>query len=87
VRIHRAYKNKIRPPWSHRAYRGREQDCLEALQERFDELAYSQDIHRLYMEAIASGWPLLDIICAINVLVAGNAGPRRDAYSTARARR
>lgn len=87
VRINPTYKNKIASPSTHRAYEGREQDCLDALKERFNELAYSQDIHRLYMEAIAAGWPLLEIISAVNVLVLMSAGAHQERYNHAASRR
>ncbi|MBA8876457.1 hypothetical protein [Phyllobacterium myrsinacearum] len=82
MRISRTYKNKIPPPWTRRAYDGREQDCLNALKERFNELAYSQDIHRLYMEAIASGWSLLDIISAVNFLVTMSGESQKETLSS-----
>lgn len=58
-------------------YEGREEECREALRERFLPLVSSKELLRIHQQAIEAGWGLTEVRRAIDALVeakAQNAG-------------
>ncbi|PSH59051.1 hypothetical protein CU102_27770 [Phyllobacterium brassicacearum] len=54
-------------------YDGREEECLEALRERFLDQVPSKDMFDVYQEALTAGWGLFEVRRAIDALVAEKA--------------
>ena len=54
-------------------YDGREEECLEALRERFLDRVPSKDMFDVYQEALTAGWGLFEVRRAIDTLVAEKA--------------
>jgi hypothetical protein len=54
-------------------YEGREEECHEALREKFLARVSSRKLFKIHQEAIAAGWSLTEVRKAVDALVEAKA--------------